>query len=1024
MKKLKKILVCFLGLLLCLSLVGLFACNNEQTNKYTFTNSQTIPDYETDLFTIDGKLDEDIYDELRWWEGVYSEGQFEEPCYVKVTSYLGANGLYIAIDVIDDNVNVNPKRTSHTNSGVSVYLANFGTTSLRNNAWEIDISANGNVNAKRYLGDIGFSTYFAHGDINKPYAKSQTKGGELNSDDCTGYIVETYFTYDLLFGKDFAQDFSPEKLNLNFALIRSFSADNASRDLYYNFALNQTTNGSWGNPSTWWNFYKYGFDSVNIDVQSQAGGIIERESASIARNDSTEIAVVPYNGYRVDTVKIEQNGTTVDVTDALTFKAGKYYYKLFCVDVDTKVIADFEAVSAERKNLTGTVTYKGAALESGMISDLSVVYYDGGSAYTSALDAQGKYELSVPVENGTLEIYSENEGKVYYVAVAQDAETLNVDMTESNYGVNRTIALADATVMTTGTATYSDITLWDTLNNEFTYGFNLKYTGEAFDADGNLLDDPTFGQYANSLICTTVRLRFTNEEGEAVENCNVVFQLLHYSKTWSIKLFVDTFYSEIALPVEMIADLCDTGIDFYVVVANGMAEVRYEKDGVAFKVVDKEMTNSVNRYLRLIEISGENSVNNAKWSITKQELDFNKTGFGSIVPYQLASMSATEYSSATTDSGDKFKKTYAIIKNTGYVARYNVSSETLATAYTGSADKNVIYFNSYTNTDGSYVWGANFGVMLMYKADGLCLYGWSNSNWQNRTVYLTGNELDLLASADGLDIIFTYDGSEYAVWLEIADGEIAKVMYASASGKYFVGSIPNVYANNASVTVSAGMYAFSGSTVISDVLDAIFPSAYTLGNRLTVKQLVSETNVTTDQAKPYGTNVSNQGYLAKYTIKSSDLGTSNKGHAIYFNTYTNTDGSTTAGPNLGVMLTYSDAGNLAIKGWSSSSWTTIWYEFTSAQKELLASASGIDMLFTYDGNEYGVWLETSEGTIQKVMSSPSSWVAGKYISQANADFYETSAYTISMSYETYNVSNAGSMANIINAVYRNIYTIA
>ncbi len=412
--------------------------------------------------------------------------------------------------------------------------------------------------------------------------------------------------------------------------------------------------------------------------------------------------------------------------------------------------------------------------------------------------------------------------------------------------------------------------------------------------------------------------------------------------------------------------------------------------------------------------TGLNSTEEAAEFIFDGEYTLN-----SFVYNQLSTMASTTFENLS--SNKPFEATYKT--NTGYLARYNIKSATLETAYTGTADKNVVYFNTYTNTTGTNNWDTNYGVMLMYKADGLCLYGWSNSNWTNRTVYLNATELALLKSAGGMDMLFTFDGSDFAVWLETTDGVLAKIMWAGAAGRYFVAHKGDVYSGNASLSISCDTYSFNGATNINEAINKIY-STYTIGNRLSITKLVSETNVTNDETRNFGNgNVSNKGYMAKYTIKSSDLGTSNKGNAIYFNTYTNTDGSTTVGPNLGVMLTY-DGDKLGIKGWSNSSWTTTWAYFTAAQKELLAGANGIDMLFTYDGNEFGVWLETSEGTIQKVMSSPSSWVAGKYICQANADFYTNNGYNISISYEVYNISGAGSMINMINAIYPSAYTIA
>ena len=96
---------------------GLCACGKETIKDddapYTFTNKErALPQYEKDLFTIDGVIDEDIYGSLRWWRETYSESEFFTDCNVNATCYFGENGVYFTFDVDDDNVNVNPSRAS------------------------------------------------------------------------------------------------------------------------------------------------------------------------------------------------------------------------------------------------------------------------------------------------------------------------------------------------------------------------------------------------------------------------------------------------------------------------------------------------------------------------------------------------------------------------------------------------------------------------------------------------------------------------------------------------------------------------------------------------------------------------------------------------------------------------------------------------------------------------------------------------------------------------------------------------
>ena len=89
--------------------------------------AENLPEYDTDLFNIDGKLDEEIYSRLRWWDESYSEGDVQEPVRVRATSYLGKNGVYFIFDVTDDKVYVDMMRSSYNNSAMTVYVAAQGT---------------------------------------------------------------------------------------------------------------------------------------------------------------------------------------------------------------------------------------------------------------------------------------------------------------------------------------------------------------------------------------------------------------------------------------------------------------------------------------------------------------------------------------------------------------------------------------------------------------------------------------------------------------------------------------------------------------------------------------------------------------------------------------------------------------------------------------------------------------------------------------------------------------------------------
>lgn len=356
--------------------------NNEA--EYTYAAAaEKLPEYDTDLFNIDGKLDEEIYNRLRWWDESYAEGEMQDPVRVKATSYLGKNGVYFVFDVTDDKVYVNMKRASYNNSAVTVYVAAEGTHDLNDNVWEIDILPNNFINAKRYMGGYYYASVKAKGWENQPFVCTTTKGGDINTAECTGYIMESYFPYSYLFedGK------IPENINLNFALERSYSLESDSRDVYYNFGQNVISNWSWSDPGTWWVFNKNGLDSVDLVLETGEGGSFEYRNDYIARYQTEKIKITPDDGYRIKSLTMETNGTKEDVTDRITWEDGINYIKVRNATADVKLIAEFEKIPQSRFTLSGRVTLNGGALSNEVNSDIGLRFIGGGVAYPARLTA-------------------------------------------------------------------------------------------------------------------------------------------------------------------------------------------------------------------------------------------------------------------------------------------------------------------------------------------------------------------------------------------------------------------------------------------------------------------------------------------------------------------------------------------------------------------------------------------------------------------------------------------------------------
>ena len=971
---------------------GLCACGKETIKDddapYTFTNKErALPQYEKDIFTIDGVIDEDIYGSLRWWSETYSESEFFTDCNVNATCYFGENGVYFTFDVDDDNVNVNPSRASFVNSCVSLYVAEYGTNALYKNVWEIDILPNSTVNAKRYLNNLGFVTVFAEGDENKPYAKAVTKGGELNTKECKGYTIETYFTYDYLFGKNE----KPEYLNLNFALIRSFSsADTAGRDLYYNFGEHRISNWSWGNPATWYKFFGYGFDAVKIVANHNDGGKIETDGEYAARYSSPVVEIIPDEGYRIKTVRTDDGKNISEVTEGLYYADGAYRLKLFNVSDDVTVIAEFAAYEEGKSVLAGTVTFNGAPLDKESVKDLFAAYTDGGKEILSDISENGTYSLSVNNGTGKLEIRSERGYSVKTASVTVSGDkTLNVGLTEEDYGKTRNVSLPNSQVMGNGEELYSGGAFYDTVDNTFIYNFTVKYDGKIKDEQGNLLQDPTEGRNENAFTACSVRGMFVDGEGKDVLSQNFLFQLMHWDKNWYLKLYADGVASDCRID-KVINSVGEDGLNVSITLSDGVMCVYYRLNGVAYKAIEIPLSFSADRYLKTLRFYGEENVDNAIWKITEQTIDFGYTD--DALGYKVRFIDGMEeHTFDTSEKNVTFEKAYTVKPNSVYIARYKIKSS--AVTATGDVTANAqIYFNTWTNEDGGNVWATNYGVMFyLDKSGNSRLYGWSNSNWTNRTAYLGAAALKK-AAADGMDLFVTFDGEELAVWIETEEGVLQRVMKANAKGRYFIAHKGDVYANSAPLTVSAEVIG-GESGAFGEVFERLYGTEYSIKGGMPYKlSETAETEYKTagenrDFEATYPVPAPKTGYVAKYTIKSSGLAFADKtsGNVIYINTWTNEDGKkwgTSPCVNYGIMLMFDDRG-LKLYAWSNSGWAERNYYLTDVQKKFIAG-DGLDIFITHDGAEFAAYTEVSEGVLEKAFSAQA---AGKYFVGRKATVY-------------------------------------
>lgn len=609
--------------------------------EYTYENSEReLPAYETDIFTIDGELNEEIYGSLRWWAETYSEGSGQDGVDVRVTSYLGENGVYFVFDVDDDNVHVNPSRASWENSGITLYLAEEDSHDLDENVWEIEILPNNYINAKRYMGGYYFGTVIADGFENQPFVRTAAKGGDINTDACEGYVMESYFPYAFLLGEDWEK---PERFSVNIALLRSYSADaGVSRDVYYNFGENIKPGYSWPWPETWWSFTGKGLDSVDLVLEAGEGGGMEYRNDYIARYLTDRVAVIPDEGCRITSLCLDTNGQKNDVTNQIVYEDGVNYIKLLNVTDDVRLLAEFEKVPGNTVNISGTVSIGGKAPSEEARADLEVRYLSGGIAYTSAIGEDGSYTLQAPEGKGVLEAYSKSGFVAKREEVTVESENIrqNLNLSSDEYGNSRVMELPRAQVMGNRERVFNGEKMTGNMSGTFAYDFTLTYDGKLLKEDGTPVDDPTFGEYDNQYTSINLEGRFTDESGVSIDNSDFRLQFMSWEGDglWTAKLWLDGQSAETRIGIDELGNFgTEEGVAFRLIFADSRLGL-YQLDGKnLFKVLEIEASSTPDRYLRSIDFFAERCVNHSIWKAENQSLALGRSESSYSVAATIAS---------------------------------------------------------------------------------------------------------------------------------------------------------------------------------------------------------------------------------------------------------------------------------------------------------------------------------------------------------------------------------------------------
>ena len=387
-----------------------FSSQYEERKNYVSQDSQ---------ITFDGVLDEEIWKNRRWLDVGHIS---EEHIGVKMTSYFGEDGLYIAFDVNDYGVYYNKYRYIDYNSGLQLYLSPLnGAKDITNCGYEISLNAGEKVGVKQFDGNR-FEDY-----LGRVYMESQIKG-DINTPEATGYTIEAYIDYTIL-GEDCEAIFAYP------AIVHTTSATESERQ-WYSFGLNEK-GVSWTRADTWWSFDQQGLIGHQVTFQTENGTV--QGNDFVPNGDDYTFTMAPQAGYYAESVLV--NGE--DVSSKMYYSEGNTLCTMERVTAPLDIQVCYAPMPEAVMDLSGTVTdAEGNPLYA------QVWAVAGGYSQLLNVDGQGNFSGTVPALDG-MELFAAAEGYVPVEIVSQ-AGNNKIQLAKMYFGNNEN-------VVRNGT----DIALWD-----------------------------------------------------------------------------------------------------------------------------------------------------------------------------------------------------------------------------------------------------------------------------------------------------------------------------------------------------------------------------------------------------------------------------------------------------------------------------------------------------------------------------------------------------------------------------------
>lgn len=401
------------------------ACSNDtylpDDPPYDFENPvEELPEYDSSI-ALDGVLDESRYSDLKWLETQYSDANVK--VNVKSAAFLGEKGIFMLFDVDDPAVFVNPDRSGSWNSGIELYLARPGVTSLEGEAWEIDLTPGlDQVATRLQLGGAFQSMHTAKDET--PIMRSQGKGGEVGATGSTGYTIEAFFPYAFLGAE--REDLA--YINMNTVLLRTYNYEDPQNRLWYNFGEESKSGYSWSDPESWWKFDENGLVCYTVTAETDGNGSLTAKTFNVLEHEALEIAISPKDGYRLKSITVDGEDRTAEVY----IENGRSMLRIENILSDLTVRAEFAELPAVTHTLSGKLTLFGEELTAEQAASLSLIVNCGGAVYECAIDEKGSYLADIP-EGEYTAVLSKEDGFVLaelHGDLTAD-RVLDIDMTDT-----------------------------------------------------------------------------------------------------------------------------------------------------------------------------------------------------------------------------------------------------------------------------------------------------------------------------------------------------------------------------------------------------------------------------------------------------------------------------------------------------------------------------------------------------------------------------------------------------------------